>query len=683
MAKSGFSRRDFLKVIGAGSGLAATGCGKDLPEKLIPYVVQPDEVIPGVATWYAGSCNECSSGCGTVIRTRDGRATKAEGNPHHPVNKGALCAIGQASIQAHYDPDRVREPLKRDVNGPFKTIGWKEVVEEVATNLKATSGKEVVLLTQPLSGSIRPLIGQFGGKFTNFSHIQFDALGDDALNEGAKRVFGDGVSTHFDFSKAETIVSFGADYLETWGSPVEYHRQWAEGRTPRVDGGKARMSYSVHFAPRLSPTGGSVDKFIMNRAGSEAYLLAVVLKQILEKKSGQLPGDLVGKLKVELAPFTLEAVAEKTGVEGLTLTAVIERLLESETSLVVAGGTSCSAPFPVECAALANLINAALGNIGRSVILRAGEKGRKPAVLELAQLGTAVLNGQKKLGAVIISGANPLFNLPSQHPFVKAIGKAESVISVSSQLDETTNFANYVLPLSTNFEAWNDSEPAPGVYNLNQPAMAPLYQTLSLGDALLAIGLKLELSIEGVKNFEDYIKLQWKKRTGEADFASKWDKFVEKGGDYFNPITTSLKPAFQAVAMSLKAVADADLSGKMLLAFPTTLTGDGKGANRPWLQEIPYPMTTSVWGSWAEIHPDTAAKYDVNRKDVMEVQTVVGGVEAPTYYTKFIHPDLVAIPLGNGHEAYGRYAAGVGSNPIKALAYKGDEVVVPYLVQIR
>ena len=152
--KSEYSRRDFLKIVGAGSGIAAAGCSRELPEQIIPYVVQPDEVVPGVSTWYAGSCGGCTSGCGVLVRTREGRAVKVEGNPSHPINQGGLCAQGQATLHALYNPDRVREPLIREANGAFKTVSWEEALGEIAKGFKTLGeNKSAVLLTKPLSGS--------------------------------------------------------------------------------------------------------------------------------------------------------------------------------------------------------------------------------------------------------------------------------------------------------------------------------------------------------------------------------------------------------------------------------------------------------------------------------------------------------------------------------------------------
>jgi molybdopterin-containing oxidoreductase family iron-sulfur binding subunit len=681
MLKNGYSRREFLKVVGAGSGLAVTGCGTDLPEKLIPYVVQPDEIVPGVASWYSGSCNECQAGCGVIVRVRDGRATKSEGNPNHPVNRGALCALGQSSIQSHYDPDRVREPLMRELSGSFKTATWNDAVERVAGALKV-QGKETVLITSPLSGSIKTLIPEFGKKLSNLTHIEYELLTKDVVDEGARKVFGDGVTTHFDFSKAEVILSVGADYLETWLSPVEFSRQWAEGRKPK-DGGnaKAKISYTVHIEPRLSPTGGVQDKWVMNRPGSEAYLLAIILKLVLEKKSGQLPQTTAAKLKGELAAVSLEKVEEVTGVTALTVTSIVEKLLEAPSSLVVAGGASCSAPFPVECASLANLLNAALSNLGRSVILREAPRGKKPALEQLTELAQGILEGKRQVGAVIFSDTNPLYTLPPSHPLKRALGKVGLVAAVSAHLDETTNFAQVVLPLSSSFESWLDSEPAPGVYNLNQPAMAPLYQTQSLGDTILALGLKLDFEIEGVKNFEDYLKREWKKRLGEEDFQEKWDAVVERGGDFSKArLSESKSPSFVDVSLPVSEIAKGPGAGGKLLAFPTTLATDGRSANRAWMQEVPYPMTTSVWGSWIEIHPETAKRYGIGPKDVVKLHTPQGAIEAPAYHSKYIHPELVAMPLGYGHESYGRYATGVGASVIKVLT--GAGAILPMLTSL-
>lgn len=657
--KSEFSRRDFLKVVGAGAGVAATGCGADIPEKIIPYVVQPEEVIPGVATWYSGTCDGCDTGCGVVVKTREGRAIKVEGNRSHPINKGGLCAIGQSTLQSHYDPDRIREPLQRVEGGGFKPISWEKAIELVATALVDNESKENVILTGSTSGSLRSLLSEFSSKRASVKHLEYSLSGKDLLEQATEKVFGTGVSALYDFSKAETIVSFGADYTETWVSPVEFQKAWSKGRRPQKNG---KTSYTVHVEPRLSLTSANADLWIKNAPGKEANILLALLT--LLKNQGAIKSEL-GKIERLVRGLKVSDLLKRTGVSEKQLGAVVAKL-KSGTSLVVAGGAAVSGDNSLEAAMLSHLINVALGNVGKTLVL---VKDANPTTNSLANISSVIDTAtNKKLGVLLVSGTNPVYSLPESYGFKKSLATVGLVVSVSAQLDETAQLADVVLPLSTAFESWGDSNPRPGVYGLNQPSMQPLYKTQSLGDTILAVASKLEHSFSDATSFYDYIRANWKARVGEEGFEKHWLEFVEAGGTW-----ESVKPLSEvsldssALDINPKAIVSSKLNGLTLLAFPSINSKDGSSANRPWMQELPNPITTAVWGSWAEIHPDTARSLGFANGQVVQLKTSSGNIEVPLYLTKQVHPDLIAVPIGQGHTAYGRYAMGVGANALSVL----------------
>jgi len=665
--KRGYNRRDFLKIVGAGAGMAASGCGKKLPEKFIPYVVQPDEVIPGVSTWYASRCGECSAGCGVLIRTREGRALKVEGNPHHPINRGGLCAHGQSTLQSLYDPDRIREPIKRDVGGAFAPIGWKDAIDSFAQAVAdaGTANAEVILLTGPTSGSEAALIEELSKKIPALKHYQYEFAGSDAVDLAAEKVFGAGMRTSFDFSKAKTIVGFGADYLETWISPVEFSRGWAEGR--RLNSEK-KVSRVIHVEPRLSLTAANADRWIMNAPGSENAIMLALLKAVSAKKGGG--SSAVASLVSATEP---NALLEGSGLSVKDVEAIADELIANGPSLVVAGGASVSGDRGVSGAVLANLLNAALGNVGTTVKV---QRSNKKAALTYGGL-TAMLNDiaekKRKVGVMIVSGVNPAYTMPRQAKFKAALSQIPTLVSVSTHSDETTELATLILPMSHCFESWSDSEPRPGVFNLGQPAMQPLYKTQSLGDTLISLAASSKLKdakLENITSFYDYIKAKWKARTGEGGFDSRWLDYVEKGGDWSKAVEAG-SGSVSIAAADLKDLVPASkpkASGTFaLLAYPTVNSFDGSSANRPWMQELPNPMTSAVWGSWVEAHPETAAGLGLKTGDVVQVFGEHGYIEAPLYITKYIHPQLLAVPLGQGHESFGRFANGIGANVLSML----------------
>jgi molybdopterin-containing oxidoreductase family iron-sulfur binding subunit len=672
--KTGFNRRDFLKIVGATTGMAATGCAQDVPEKLIPYVVQPDEVIPGVASWYAATCGECSAGCGTLVRTREGRAVKVEGNRAHPVNRGGLCSMAQSSLQQLYDPDRVREPLKRKVNEPFKPVTWESALADVAKAIKASdaAGKKTVFITGHVGGSAKVLLDSLVGKLKNGVQLRHELFESEVLTAAAKRVFGQDVRPHYHFDKADVVVGFGADYLETFDSPVEYTKDFSKRRVPDSHG---KISEVFHFEPRLSLTATNADTFYKIAPESEARILRVLLAKTLTKA----PAPKGSRAAAERAIVGLNVASslKGTGVSEKQLDALAAKLIEhASSSLIIAGGASLRGDSGGDAAAYALLLNAVLGAIGTTVSLRAAESD--------LQTLSSFLHERKDsknddIGVVFVSGTNPAYSLPTTSSFTKLATSAGLLVSLTTNIDETSSLANIVLPASTGFEAWSDGESAPGVYTINQPSMQPLYESQGLGDTLIALAASetLDLKLSEATSFEDFIKEQWSKRTGASGFEDRWLKYVQNGGDWTSAVAAGVAWTISASLASSFTATEKEESGDKLrlLAFPTVRFGDGAAANRPWLQEIPDPMTTAVWGSWIEVNPVRLAKLGMKHGDVLQVHTDRGAFEAPAYESKYVHEDVIAVPIGMGHESMGRYADGVGVNPLSVMPIAADGTV--------
>ncbi|MCB0345843.1 MAG: 4Fe-4S dicluster domain-containing protein [Bdellovibrionales bacterium] len=657
------SRRNFLKVIGAAGGAAATGCARQPVEKIIPYLNQPNEVVPGVASWYTGTCGECQAGCGVLVRTREGRVVKVEGNPSSPINEGGLCALGQSTLQTLYDPDRVREPLFRKPGGAFSALSWEDAIGKLSSAVKEIpSGKEVVILTAPLSGSAKKLVGEFGAAFPGVRHAEYSFSGQHAVDSAAEAVFGSGYRTHFDFSKADVIVSFGSGFLETWISPARFSKQWSSTR--RVDRANG-VSYVVQVEPRLSLTAANADRWINNAPNSEAELLRGLLKLIVDKRgSSDISGGAAAAVSKAVEGVDADKCAHLGGISPAELDALAHQLAHASRSLVVAGGASISGQNELACGVLANLINVVLGNVGSTVMLEHRDSAN---ALTMAELIAKMSAGE--VAALVISGSNPFYTLPTSSGFREALVKVPLIAVLAANLDETASQAQLVLPASTNFESWGDSVPLPGVHNLNQPAMQPLYETASLGDLLISTAGRAGKLFEKSRNFYDYIRAQWKQRVGAADFENRWLKFVEAGGDFAVQDLTANKPAVLASAGDVAAKTQKRATGIHMLAFPTVRSADGSSANRPWMQEVPDPLTTVVWDTWVEIHPELAEQYHLSNGDVAMIKTDGGVVRTPVFLTNKIHKDVVAVPIGGGHDRMGRFANGVGVNVLSILPY--------------
>jgi len=330
---SDVSRRKFLTVLG-GTGAAvaaASGCTEPA-EKLIPFLVPIEDQTPGISTWYATTCRECPAGCGLHVRVREGRAVKIEGNPDHPVNHGKLCARGQAGLQGLYNPDRVRGPMARQANGEFAPIKWDDAIAQVAAKLTGAAGNKVWFLTGHETGTFDRLVSGFLGAVGSRNRVAWEPFGYEALRRATKEVFGVEAVPVYDFAAARYVLSFGADFLETFQSPVEQTRGFAAGRGAR-DGKPGRY---VHVEPRMSMTGLSADEWVAPVPGTEGQVALAIAHVIVE--DGLLKGGpATASLRALLGKFEPEDVATKSGVSEEVIGRLAKEFVAGP-SVAVAGG---------------------------------------------------------------------------------------------------------------------------------------------------------------------------------------------------------------------------------------------------------------------------------------------------------------------------------------------------------
>lgn len=674
--KSNYSRRDFLKVVGAAAGAtAASGCKPDVPEKLVPYVIQPSELVPGVSAYYSGSCDQCSAGCGWEVRTREGRALKVEGKADHPVNKGGLCVRAQSSLQELYDPDRVREPLFRDLgsNAPLKPISWADALKKLADAIAGMeAGKELAILSKPRSGSEVALLREFANAQKNSQFYVYDESGADVVQVACEETFGPGVELDYDLSKAEVVVGLGADYLETFVSPVKYSREWADKRSPERNK-QHRISYVYHIEPRLSLTAANADSWIKNAPGSESAILLAILAGVMAGRASSLSTATRNFINRLLVENDVSAQLDNAGISKAKIKEIVQKLTSASSSVVIAGGAACAGKDGIFPLILSNLINLALGNIGKSLTLIEKNDNR---LVDLS--GADALSSRqvarllkrledKKVGVLITSGVNPAYSLPASSNYPQVDKLADFRVAITTKLDETARLANLVLPLSVGIEAWNDGEIRPGVYNLSQPAMQPVFSSQGFGDTILALAGQLGHDFSKAKSFKEYIEKRFANLFPAEDFVSA----VQNGG-VFKEVERSVKRGPAQSIYNYKPSALAHKGIKQILGFPTVKSTNGETANRPWVQELPDPINTSVWGSYAEIHPSLAKDLGALSGDLIQLKTEHGAFEVPAIVTENVHPDLVAIPTGGGHTDFGRFGTDIGVNVNKVLAGSKD-----------
>jgi len=663
-------RRDFLKVLGVVGGTAAVaGSCSEPVEQIIPYVIPPENVIPGVPKFYTTTCRECSSGCGLVVKNREGRAIKVEGNPESPINMGKTCAVGQASLQGLYNPDRVRSPLRSNPETQrLEPIGWQRGEEILAEKLNSLGSGKIVYLSNDVSGTYSKFVADFlkplGGK-----HYVYETFSHEPIRKANSIVFGRDEIPSYRIDKADYLLSFGADYLETWLSTVS--NSIGHSKLRNIDHGKTGQI--VHIEPRSGMTASNADTWIAAKPGTEQYLALGIANVMISKGLNKVAAGPIAKM---VSGYTPEKVATLTEVSADTIEK-IARDFTASNSLAIGGGAANTGSNATETMVTVNILNYLAGNIGKTVdfsdplsISGANTFGDMKKLVEEMRSG--------KVEILIVHNVNPVFTLPGELKVAEALEKVPFVVSLSAFLDETSEKAHLVLPESTNFESWGDYSPRKSVTGIVQPVMRPVFNTKPAGDTLISVSKNVEAlkNTFAEKKYYDYLRSAWKKRAAiispGTGFEKFWENLVVKG-----LVTTTPAPVEVALSPKISSVSFSNpkFSGEgdfHLIAYPSYRFLDGRGANKPWLQELPDALTTSVWDSWLEVNPAVAAKMGLEDGSYVKVDVPGGSFEVQVFVYEGIRPDTVAIPLGQGHTSYGRYAKGRGVNPFALLPAATD-----------
>jgi anaerobic selenocysteine-containing dehydrogenase len=677
-------RRDVLKTIGlVTAGSLLPGCQRDV-HNLVPFVLPDEEIIPGVANWYASTCQECQAGCGVIVRVMEGRAKKIEGNPDHPVNHGKLCAHGQAALQGLYNPDRVQGAMRRRGErgqGRFEPISWQEGIELWVDRLRSRPNA-AAMVSRPLPGTLGELLAQFM-QALNGRLVLYDTMETAAQRRAMHMVFGSGERLpYFDLARTDYLLSFGAPFLEHWLSPVQFGVGYGTMRQGRP-GKRGRV---VQVEPRLSLTGANADRWIPVHPGSE-QLVALAIGAIIMKDRLARPASVVrARLQALYDGLSLQKAADASGVSIDELRRLAVEFTRAPVPLAIAGGMAASHTNGTRTLIAVNALNLLVGHPGLpgglQFIAPPDFPGRPHvnAERDLLDLAEEIRTGRRAV--LQLYGVNPLFTLPPSSGLASALERAEFIVSFSPFLDETAAMADLILPDHTPLESWGDhlhADLAPvKAIGLQQPVVKPLYDTRSIGDVLLEaahrLGSPVAERLPWVE-FRALLQHNWHalaaKQPSTAPFSTYWVHTLQRGGrweeeaDPLQPRSPSFAlPGYEPPRFTGEA-AEFPL---FFYPYPSLALHDGRGANRPWLQELPDPLTTAVWGSWVELNPDTARRHGFEPGDIVRVTSPLGSVEAPLIYVPGLHPSLLCMPRGQGHWAYGRYATGRGVNPLVLLA---------------
>ena len=639
------TRRDFLAAMGFTLAAAGLSACRAPVQNAIPLLVGSDDIVPGVANYYATTCRGCASSCSLLVKQRDGRPIKIEGNAESTIFGGGTCATGQATVLTLYDDERLRQPLWHG-----QPASWQEIDRRVMEELHNAEGgaRQIVLLSGTVtSPSTRRILREWRSRYPNFRHVEYDAMSFSALRAANAESFGRPVIPHYAFDKARVIVGLEADFLGTWLSPVEFARQYAAGR-------KAEGTPALHiqFESGMSVTGSNADVRIAVRPSQLGLVAAALLRRIAHN-AGIAPGAA--------APDPFDA-------KKLDLIAG-ELWKHRGESLVVSGVNDVSTQVAV------NALNAALGNFGKTIDLERPSLQRNGDDSAMAALVESMQRGDVRV--LMMLGVNPAYDYAAPEQFLAGLEKVSLSVSFSDRRDETSFHAHAVCPDHHFLEAWGDAEPVESHFSLAQPLIAPLFATRAVQESLLKW-----LAREDT-DYYNYLRDYWRaeifpRQKTQHDFDAFWERSLHDGVVAVSPVSTAAVPKFHGdwkaavdeIVAAEKKGRTGGAEGLELHCHETVALRDGRHANNPWLQELPDPITKVTWGNVAAIAPALARTLGVSDGDVVRITAGNRRLELPAFIQPGQHAHTISVALGYGRRQVGRAGNNVGVNtfPLTALA---------------
>lgn len=605
------NRRDFLKFFGFSvAAVSLAACNTTPVRNIVPYLVKPEEITPGNANYYNSTCGACSTGCGVTVKTREGRPIKLDGNVNSPISGGGLCATGQASILSLYDTERLSGPKKMNGTEPNDT-DWATLDTEVTNALNAiqTAGGKIAIVSSTIHGpSSLSVINDFKTKYTNTTHVTYDAMGYSGILIANRDSFGKQVIPSYNFNKANVVVSFAADFLGTWLSPVEFTKAWSARRA--VDGiaKDGKILKTIVFESNLSLTGTNADnRYPMKTSQEAVYITSLYNKIAVLAGASQIATALTGELAGSAIQQTAELLWKEKG-----------------SSIVVSGSND------PKIQSVVNGINILLSNYGTTLDLDNYSNQYKGIDSEMIQFANDLNAGAYQ--GVIFWNSNPVYSSPLADTISKGLKKTKLSVSFASTADETAIMCQYIAPDSHFLESWNDAEPKVGVYQLTQPTISEVFDTRQAQTSLLTwCGLAAKPAVDPFANkgiysqklsasiFYMYIKSKWAAMGVSTDTAFNQ---ALHDGVYITAPKASSVPAFGIVLNNLVADLEASVGKKDqvdLVLYQNISVKDGSLSNNPWLQETPDPMSKITWDNYVSLPKALAESKDIENGDMVNI----------------------------------------------------------------
>jgi molybdopterin-containing oxidoreductase family iron-sulfur binding subunit len=649
---SGMSRKQFLGLLAASAAFTAAGCRsyRDKGE-IVPYTKKPEEITPGVPNYYASTCTGCSQSCGALIKTREGRPIKVDGNPDHPINRGKICAKGQASILNLYDPGRLRRPQHGSGGEQQDALSWDKADAEIVKQLGVAvrNGKEIALIAGGIqSPTTKKVLEDFAQTFRTAKFYSYELFNNENRRRAWEACYGTREYPAIDWKTAKFVLAIEADILGTEGTVLEQIREYAENRDISKTADFNRL-YCVESA--MSLTGANADERM--RLRPDAYLeFVLVLKNELE-----LPG---GGIKNFASKYSLSAV-------------VLERLVRDlkthkGASLVYAGDL-----LPEDVHAAVNAVNELLGARALYKNQRAAEIAALTPVQEIEKLTARMKAGE--IGAVIHFDSNPAYRFPKSLEYEKSLQAVPFSIALTEAENETSRLCTMALPINHDFESWGDFKIRTCILSLQQPVIEPLYDSRQKESILLAwAGGKYSENL-----YHEYLKNRWKTEVypaakTETDFQSFWYSSLHDGViEFAEP--AALLPAFRQQTVK-PLPPPPEIDSYTVVLTESYYTGDGRFAGNGWLQELPHPISKIVWDNYAAVSARTAHELGVQNNDLISIRLQSARTTLPVFVQPGQADGAVSIALGYGRTNAGPVGSQVGfdANIYPAALLSGTRV---------
>ena len=692
------TRRNFLAWAGL-SAVGAVACDVFQEGELRIQSPRdlPEDLVKGRDNWYATLGRQSTGGEGVIVRVMEGRAKKIQGNPKYPVNRGKQGVCSEAGLQALYHPDRISGPMRRTGprgSGQFQSIAWEPEALDILKRELQNHGQDMVLITEPLRGHLGMIAERFaasiGGK-----HLGFETLDNTTYQAAIKQVFGQDLLPDFDIANANFLLSFGADFLSTWGSSTRLSTAYGEFRQ---GAGRQERGTLVQVDPRFSLTAANADRWLPIKPGMEGYL-ALSLAYVIISEGLQAPGVNVdaltgGQGAAALEAYRPEAVAATLELppeihEGHSAAEFVRELAHDfaghRPSIAIGGdnaGAHTNGLFNLQAIYALNYLVGSVGETG-GIRFNPGSPLRDlPATANVgslqdwAEVANSIRSGRTRL--VLLHDADPVHGLPASVDFAGALNRDEVfIVSFSPFLNETSIMADLILPDRVFLEDWGDDIPEPGpghqIIGMQQPVVNPLsdLDPRSFGDLMLSMaqemGQESALPWSGVeaalRESVDRLFDMNRGTSREVDSAGAlWSLMLQQGGWWSESDTGPTPNAPNGLLNQIAASgSEPGFSGNgdyYLLPFAHNSLLDGRNAHLPWMQAVPDPITTITWQTWVEINHRRAAELNLREGDVVRIESADGYITALVYPNPALPPNVVAVPLGQGRYSGSQYVSG-------------------------